>query len=219
MSTVKTDIMDLPFDELAAWLEARRIESYRAHQIFNWVYKHQADRFDQMTNLNKAIRERLQRHFEIRRLAIQKVEHSRDGTRKYLFGLSDGLAVESVLIPEKQHDTLCISSQVGCAQGCRFCLTGKAGFTRNLTQHEIVSQVRDILYDRNEPSRRTNIVMMGMGEPLANFDRVVGAIRGGAGHRDGHHALLFGHGKSALRLRGGRCRWCRAGGDDELSGQ
>lgn len=173
----KTDIKELGSDALGKWLNERNIKTYRAHQILNWVYRRQADRFEQMTNLNKALRESLARHFCIARLEKKAIQSSRDGSRKYLFRLADNLCIESVLIPEKQHYTLCISSQVGCAQGCRFCLTGKYGFFRNLTQSEIVSQVRDILADIGDPSRLTNIVLMGMGEPLANYKNVLNAIR------------------------------------------
>ncbi|MFC1798585.1 23S rRNA (adenine(2503)-C(2))-methyltransferase RlmN [Thermodesulfobacteriota bacterium] len=176
MLSDKTDIKELSKEELVNWLSKRKIEAYRANQILRWIYKRQADRFDQMTNLNKAIREKLDQHFQIRRLGKKTVEYSRDGSRKYLFRLPDNLCIESVLIPEKQHYTLCLSSQVGCAQGCRFCLTGKYGFFRNLTKNEIVSQVRDIIKDIDDTSCLTNIVLMGMGEPLANYKNVLSAI-------------------------------------------
>jgi 23S rRNA (adenine2503-C2)-methyltransferase len=129
-----------------------------------------------MTDLKKDIRQLLSNHFRINRLQKIRVETSIDGSQKYLFKLEDNNCVESILIPEKGHYTLCISSQVGCALGCRFCLTAKSGFVRNLTKSEIVSQVRDVLYDLDETRRLTNIVMMGMGEPLANFENVLGAI-------------------------------------------
>ena len=104
------------------------------------------------------------------------MESSADGSRKYLFKLSDNNCIESVLIPEKNHLTLCISTQVGCAQGCRFCLTARSGFVRNLTKNEIVSQVRDIMMDQDDARQLTNIVLMGMGEPLANYDNVLRAV-------------------------------------------
>jgi len=129
-----------------------------------------------MTNLGKEIRKLLSLNFTINRLDIIQIERSQDGSRKYLFRLEDGNHIESVLIPEKDHYTLCISSQVGCAQGCRFCLTAKGGFVRNLSKSEIVAQVRDILKDQISSKRITNIVFMGMGEPLANLQNVIKAI-------------------------------------------
>jgi 23S rRNA (adenine2503-C2)-methyltransferase len=178
MSTTlsKTDIKELTRDELILWLKQRDIKSYRANQILKWIYLRQADTFDVMTDIKKEIRKQLSQHFSIHRLEKARVETSRDGSKKYLFKLGDGKYVESVLIPEKDHYTLCISSQVGCAQGCLFCLTAKGGFIRNLTKGEIIAQVRDVTHDIGGSKRLTNIVMMGMGEPLANFSNVVDAI-------------------------------------------
>ena len=158
------------------WLKGRSIEPYRAEQILRWIYHRQADHFDQMTNLNKDLRNLLALHFSINRLETVRVEASKDGSKKYLFRLQDGLFIESVLMPERDHYTLCISSQVGCAQGCRFCMTGKGGLARNLDRGEIVSQVRDICNDITDSLRPTNIVLMGMGEPLANYNHVVSAV-------------------------------------------
>lgn len=172
----KTDIKELTRDELILWLKLRDIKSYRANQILKWVYLRQADSFDVMTDVKMEIREQLSRHFSIQRLEKVALETSKDGSRKYLFKLTDGKHIESVFIPEKDHYTLCISSQVGCAQGCRFCLTARGGFVRNLTKGEIIAQVRDVVYDMGNSKRLTNIVMMGMGEPLANYSNVVGAI-------------------------------------------
>jgi 23S rRNA (adenine2503-C2)-methyltransferase len=129
-----------------------------------------------MTDLGQELREKLAAYFVISRLQTERTETSRDGTRKYLFRLNDGNHIETVLIPEKSHFTLCISSQVGCAMGCRFCLTARGGFVRNLTAGEIVSQVRDIKKHIGEQPL-SNIVLMGMGEPLANYANVVQAIR------------------------------------------
>ena len=172
----KTDIMDLSPEQLRQWLVDRKIASYRSGQISRWIYQRQADSFAAMTDIGKPLRERLESRFTIGRLRQIRVEQSRDGSRKYLFGLGDGNRIESVLIPERGHATLCISSQVGCALGCRFCMTGKGGLVRNLTRGEIVSQVRDIRRELDDPGRLTNIVLMGMGEPLANFDQVVSAL-------------------------------------------
>ena len=129
-----------------------------------------------MTNIKKDLRQRLAAAFDIGRLKRQARETAADGTQKYLFELADGERIESVLIPERDHCTLCLSTQVGCAQGCRFCLTASGGFGRNLTQGEILAQVRDIRRDLDRPEHLTNIVFMGMGEPLANYRNLIGAI-------------------------------------------
>ena len=173
---VKINITELTRDELALWLDEKGIKTYRAVQIFKWVYLKQADTFEEMTDIGLEIRKLISRHFTIDRLEKKKIEISKDGSKKYLFGLRDGNHIESVLIPEKNHYTLCISSQIGCAQGCRFCMTARDGFVRNLTMGEIVSQVRDIQNDLESPTLLTNIVFMGMGEPLANYRNVVNAI-------------------------------------------
>ena len=177
MSTsTQTDIKNLSKEQLGAWLEENGIKSYRAGQIFKWVFSHQIDQFNSMTDLGQELREKLAAHFVISRLQTERIETSRDGSQKYLFRLADGNHVETVLIPEKNHFTLCISSQVGCAMGCRFCLTARGGFVRNLTAGEIVSQVRDIKkHVGTQPL--SNIVLMGMGEPLANYPNVVQAVR------------------------------------------
>ena len=176
ISINKTDIKDLSKEQLSSWFEDRGIENYRSGQVFKWIYSRQADTFDIMTNLGKEIRKLLSLDFTINRLDRIHIETSRDGSEKYLFRLEDGNHIESVLIPEKNHYTLCISSQVGCAQGCRFCLTAQSGFMRNLSKSEIIAQVRDTLKDKICSKRITNVVFMGMGEPLANFKNVVGAI-------------------------------------------
>ncbi len=118
----------------------------------------------------------LAREFAIARLGVEGVETSVDGSRKYLFRLADGKRIEAVLIPERSHYTLCVSSQVGCALGCRFCLTGGGGLERDLSTGEIVSQVRDVIRDVPGPPGLTNIVFMGMGEPLANFAGLADAL-------------------------------------------
>ena len=179
----KKELKDFSQNKLADWLKENGEKPYRAGQIFKWVYLRQADSFDDMTDLSKHTREFLKSNFTISRLEKSNIEISRDGTKKYLFRLEDGEYTECVLIPGKDRFTLCISSQVGCAQGCRFCLTARGGFKRNLTTGEIVAQIRDILNDlpRKEGDPETvkpfqNIVFMGMGEPLANFDHVSEAL-------------------------------------------
>ena len=172
----KTDIKELTNDQLVLWFESKGLEPYRAAQILKWIYLRQTDTFDIMTDVGKEIRKLLSRHFSIARLEKARIETSQDGSKKYLFKLNDGKYVESVLIPEKDHYTLCISTQIGCAQGCRFCLTARGGLVRNLTRGEIIAQVRDVSKCLDGPKRLTNIVLMGMGEPLANYSNVVSAI-------------------------------------------
>ncbi len=173
----KTDIKELDKDQLIAWLSEHDIRPFRASQILKWVYLRQVDSFQEMTDLKKELRTLIGQYFSIDRLKIQAIEHSKDGSSKYLFALKDGNYVESVLIPERDHYTLCISSQVGCAQKCQFCLTAKGGWIRNLSGGEIIAQVRDILHDHSPKKFPiTNIVFMGMGEPLANYSNLLKAV-------------------------------------------
>ena len=123
----KINILELSKASIVRWLEIRQIKSYRADQILKWIYLRQTDRFEQMTDIAKEIRLLLDDHFMIIRLQSENIETSKDGSRKYLFKLKDGKYIESVLIPERDHYTLCISTQVGCAQNCRFCLTATGG--------------------------------------------------------------------------------------------
>jgi 23S rRNA (adenine2503-C2)-methyltransferase len=170
------NIIELTRDQLLAWLTERDIAAYRTDQILKWIYLRQADSFDQMTDISKDVRGLLAQQFEIRRLEAEKIETSRDGSRKYLFKLGDGKHIESVLIPERDHFTLCVSSQVGCALGCLFCQTATGGFERNLARAEIVGQVRDIKNELNNSEQLRNIVFMGMGEPLANYQNLISAL-------------------------------------------
>ncbi len=173
----KSDFKELTAAGLRDWLGGRSIRPFHADQILRWVYRRQCDDFAAMTDLSKALRELLADHFCIRRLAVDRVVAAADGTRKFLFGLSDGHQVETVLIPERGHHTLCISTQVGCAQGCRFCMTARGGLVRNLTCGEIIAQVRDVAALAGaEGLNLTNVVLMGMGEPLANYRHVVDAL-------------------------------------------
>jgi len=179
----KTDIKSLLLDELEHELEALAEPSYRARQVMDWLYRKRADAFEQMTNLPRSFRGRLADRFSISRLNITRVVGSRDTTRKFLFRLTDGNLIESVLIPaspalygqRSDRRTICISTQVGCAYGCKFCASGLEGFSRNLTANEIVDQILGI--QRETGVRIDNVVFMGMGEPLANFDNVMRAIR------------------------------------------
>ncbi len=174
--TETINLLDLSREQLAAWLAKRGIAAYRAGQILKWVYHRQADDFVEISDLAKQMRALLAGHFRIPRLEVRAEQTSADGTRKFLFGLEDGESIETVLIPERDHYTLCVSSQVGCAQNCRFCLTAKGKLTRNLTQGEILGQVRDVKNRLPDPERLTNLVFMGMGEPLANFEPLMGAL-------------------------------------------
>jgi 23S rRNA (adenine2503-C2)-methyltransferase len=174
---MKIDIKGLDSRETEDLVVGLGMEAYRGRQIRQWIFKRLACSFEDMTDLPKSMRTLLKEQASIR--PIEKIKHqvSEDGTEKYLFRLSDGLSIESVLIPEKDHYTLCISSQAGCAMGCRFCLTAKQGLKRNLKPSEIVDQVIQVKQSMDEPDRMTNIVLMGMGEPLANYDAVVKAMR------------------------------------------
>lgn len=172
----KKNILEFDRNQLIAWLDDNGIAPYRADQILKWIYLRQADRFNQMTDIAKDIRTLLEDHFSIDRLELENVETSKDGSRKYLLKLKDGKQIESVLIPERDHYTLCISSQVGCALNCRFCLTARGGLQRNLSKAEIVSQVRDVRNSLDDPLPLSNLVFMGMGEPLANYKNLVAAI-------------------------------------------
>ncbi|MEJ2097143.1 MAG: 23S rRNA (adenine(2503)-C(2))-methyltransferase RlmN [Deltaproteobacteria bacterium] len=155
----KTEIKDLTKDQLVHWFETRAMRSFRALQVMRWIYLRQVDTFEQMTDINKTTRTLLSASFDNKRLVLRQTETSADGSQKFLFQLGDGNTIESVLIPEKEHDTLCISSQVGCAQGCRFCMTAKGGLIRNLFTWEIIAQVRDIQQLADHSGRLTNIVI------------------------------------------------------------
>jgi 23S rRNA (adenine2503-C2)-methyltransferase len=170
------DIKQLSRQELLDWLTEKNVRTFRTDQILKWLYLRLADSFDQMTDLRKDFRSLLTQHFVISRMPAVQVLTAKDKTRKYLFQLDDGNTVESVLIPEKNHYTLCVSSQVGCAQGCRFCLTGQGGLVRNLTSAEIVGQIWEIRKQLSEPEHLTNLVFMGMGEPLANYRQLIRAL-------------------------------------------
>ena len=167
------DIKNFTLQELEAYIAGLGKERFRAKQIFKWLYQLDAMTFGEMTNLSKDFRQELEKIASISNLEPEVIEASADGTKKYLFRLADGNAIESVLIPDEDRTTLCISSQVGCAMGCEFCLTGTFKLTRNLTTAEIVNQVCAV--KRLEPVR--NIVFMGMGEPLANLKNVIGALK------------------------------------------
>lgn len=177
MVNPKEDIKELSLEELEAHLISSEIEPYRAKQIFDWIYRKGAISFSMMTNLPVTLRGLLDKKFRALSSEIAKRQISRiDGTRKYLFRLDDEEAVEAVLIPSGSRATACLSSQAGCAFGCKFCASGLKGFKRNLRSAEMLDEVLGITNDI-KGRRITNIVIMGMGEPLANYDNVMKAVR------------------------------------------
>ena len=175
---MKADLKGLTTHEIEGWAAAQGLDSYRGRQIRHWLLGRLAGSFEEMTSLPKPLRALLTEKANITHLETMKSLESEDGTRKYLFRLADGNLIESVLIPERDHLTLCISSQAGCAMGCRFCFTAKQGFKRHLTPSEIIDQVIQVKRSLDDPSRLTNIVMMGMGEPLHNYNATLIAVRG-----------------------------------------
>jgi len=182
---------------LAEWLAERDEPAYRARQVFRRLWERPVESWDDATELPAALRRALAAALPLRRLPLSARQVSRDGTEKYLWDLGDGEAVESVLIPEGKRRTLCISSQVGCALGCVFCATGRMGFRRNLSVAEIACQVREVML-LDAALKPTNVVFMGMGEPLLNWDAVRRAhdSQPPGGTRDrgaAHHGLDRGH--------------------------
>jgi 23S rRNA (adenine2503-C2)-methyltransferase len=173
---MKADLKGMSLAETEAWVEAQGLPAYRAKQVRQWLFKGLVASFKDMTNIAKGLRAQLEEKARITHLVQEKTQVSKDRTTKFLFKLEDGHFIETVLIPERGHFTLCISSQAGCAMGCRFCLTARQGLKRNLTAAEIVDQVVHVKRSMSEPDRLTNIVFMGMGEPLANYDAVVRAL-------------------------------------------
>ncbi len=174
MNKPKIDLKSLTREQLEEFLSELGKEKYRTKQILRWIYQRHVTDFEQMTDLAKQFRQQLEERATISSWQPEVVETSSDGTRKYLFRLADGLSVEAVRIPmDEGRATLCISTQVGCAMGCQFCMTGTFGLARNLRPEEIVNQVCAALQD----GPITNIVLMGMGEPLHNLDNVVTALQ------------------------------------------
>ena len=171
------NLIGLSHARLQKFLLNHGVKPYRAHQIFIWVYHYKVYDFDSMTNLSKALRAMLKEHFHISLPRIQTKTTSQDGSIKYLFELEDGLTIESVWMPSDERKTLCVSTQVGCRLACAFCMTGTMGLKRNLTSSEILGQQIAVNKNLNEDNQITNIVLMGMGEPLDNYDATVDAVR------------------------------------------
>lgn len=173
---MKTDIKALTYEQLNTVLNEMSLPKFRAKQIFQWLHKYGCDSFDDMTNISKDLRERLSESYFISSCAIEDKYVSRlDGTVKYLFRLYDGEYIESVVMKYKYGYTICVSSQVGCKMGCTFCASTLAGFKRNLTAGEIESQLHSAERDLN--IKISHIVLMGIGEPLDNFNNVVSFLR------------------------------------------
>ena len=176
------NLLDFDLEGLAAFCEQLGEKRFRAVQLFRWIHQKGASRFDEMSDLAKSLREKLPSVCTITGLPVLSRQDSADGTIKWLFDVGDGNAVETVFIPEDDRGTLCISSQAGCAVGCRFCSTGHQGFSRNLTTGEILAQLwhaEHFLRQHLNVKERviTNVVMMGMGEPLQNYGALVPALR------------------------------------------
>ena len=176
--TDKVNLLDFDRAALEAWFEARGEKPFRAQQVLKWIYQQGAESFDAMTNLGKDLRADLAAAAEIGGPTVAADQRSADGSRKWLFQLADGNRIEAVYIPEPDRATLCISSQVGCALNCTFCSTARQGFNRNLSTAEIIGQLwmasRLLAQDGVRPI--SNVVLMGMGEPLLNFDNVMAAV-------------------------------------------
>lgn len=172
----KKDLKELAPDETERFIAPYGKERYRTTQILGWLYKRGVRSIDEMTNLPIALRRALKEIGHISSLRPLRVERGKDGTRKFLFSLADGHRIETVLIPDRTRLTLCVSTQVGCALGCQFCLTGKSGLKRNLTVSEITNQILAVRETLEADHSITNIVLMGMGEPLANYENSLKAI-------------------------------------------
>ena len=169
-------LKDLTPADLELWIQEAGQPAYRARQLLKWIYAQNVEDFQEMTDVSKDFRGWLEQHARILSVMREKVLTDKDGTRKLLFRLLDGERIESVLIDEERRLTLCVSSQVGCALGCRFCLTGEKGYRRNLSAGEIVDQICAARRELGPEERITNLVFMGMGEPLANLQQVAKAL-------------------------------------------
>lgn len=170
-------LVDKNLEEMQEFVEISGQPVYRVRQLLEWIYKKRVLSFEELTTLPKTWRKELQERYWLSPFRSFSVQISADQTRKYLFELHDGTHIESVCIPMKEHFTLCISTQVGCPLQCAFCLTGKQGFVRNLTAGEILGQILVVQRENLSDRRISNLVLMGMGEPLLNYEQTVKAIR------------------------------------------
>ena len=173
------NIYELSFPELSTELATLGTKPFRSKQIWQWIWQKGCTDFADMTNIGKELRSLLSKHFSLQRPKVYSVKSSEDFTTKFLLQLEDNNLIETVLIPERDHYTLCISSQVGCPLGCTFCSTGQMGFIRNLSAGEILTQIliaREYVLEKDPSTPLRNIVFMGMGEPLLNWDQVERAL-------------------------------------------
>ncbi|MDO9145406.1 MAG: 23S rRNA (adenine(2503)-C(2))-methyltransferase RlmN [Rhodoferax sp.] len=182
MTGMTANLLDFDLEGLAVFCERLGEKRFRAVQLFRWIHQKGASQFDDMSDLAKSLREKLKGVAHIRAMPVVSQHMSADGTIKWLFDVGDGNAVEAVFIPESDRGTLCVSSQAGCAVGCRFCSTGHQGFSRNLTTAEIVAQLWFAEHFLRQHLKRderviSNVVMMGMGEPLQNYNALIPALR------------------------------------------
>ena len=181
MAQDRVNLLNLDRGSLEAFFAAEGEKAFRASQLLKWIHQQGVTDFSGMTNLSKALRQRLEARAVVRLPEIICRQDSRDGTRKWLLRLADGNAIETVFIPEDDRGTLCVSSQVGCALNCTFCSTARQGYNRNLETAEIIAQLwvaqRELAAAGAASRPVTNVVLMGMGEPLLNFDAVVSAMR------------------------------------------
>lgn len=175
MNEVTSNILDFDFDELKQALEQTGEPGFRAKQVWNWLYQG-SDSFSDMTNLPKTFRDKLSEHFYISGIEITKrLVSEKDGTRKYLFGLKDGKVVEGVLMKYHYGNSVCLSTQIGCRMGCKFCASTGLGIDRNLTVGEMIAQIMKIQKDIGE--RVSHVVLMGIGEPFDNYENVIKFLR------------------------------------------
>ncbi len=193
---MSANLLDFDLEGLAVFCEGLGEKKFRATQLFRWIHQRGMSNFDDMSDLAKVMREKLKAHAHVAALPILSQQISKDGTIKWLFDVGGGDAVETVFIPEDDRGTLCISSQAGCAVGCRFCSTGHQGFSRNLRTSEILSQLwfaEHFLRQHLNQSERviSNVVMMGMGEPLQNYTALIPSLK----------AMLDDHGYGLSRRR------------------
>ena len=169
------NIKDYNLEELKQEIKELGEKPYRAEQIFKWIYVDRVLTFDEMTNLPKEFREKLKNNYSMSNFNIIKKQESSDGTKKYLLDVLDGNAIESVLMKYHHGNTICVSSQIGCKMGCKFCASTGIKFVRNLTSGEILEQILTV--ERDSKEKISNIVFMGIGEPLDNYDNVINSIR------------------------------------------
>jgi 23S rRNA (adenine2503-C2)-methyltransferase len=176
-SVSRSNLFGLDLQALGEIVAALGEPGFRARQLYGWLYRRRVRTISEMSNLSRGLRQRLEASHQLRWPAAVTSNESKDGTRKYLFGLEDGATIESVYIPEETRRTICISTQAGCPLRCAFCLTGIAGYRRNLKPFEILGQVAQVMAE--SPARETgwNVVVMGMGEPLLNYENTMAALR------------------------------------------